>query len=142
MPFQMRAVLSEPLEFSKREGHRVAEAVEDVDFLLAGEDELDGMSILLKLEEGLATHAAGGRGLLDKVAAGERSDGHSFHWYAGEIGACRIECGTFSTDASEGRILLISTDKNLSVVELQGGADLKITIGRIGVCGGLSSEVN
>ena len=115
-------------EVGEGQRHGVAETVEDVDFLLAGENEFDGMTVLLKLEEGLAADAAGCRGFLDKVAPCERSDGDSFDGNAGEIGAGRIERGTLATDASKGRILLISTDKDLSVVEHQRCSNLEITV--------------
>ena len=111
------------------EGHGVLEAVEDVDLFLAGKNELDGMPVFLKLEEGLTADAAWGCGLFNKFAACERSDGHGFHRHTGKIGTCRIESSTFSTYACEGRILLISTDKYLSVIEHKSGTNFEVTIG-------------
>ena len=58
-------------EVGEREGHGVLEAVEDVDLLLAGKDEFDGMPVFLELEESLSADAAGCCGLLDEVVAGE-----------------------------------------------------------------------
>ena len=111
------------------QGHGVLEAVKDVDLFLASKNELDGMPVFLKLEEGLTADTAWGCGLFNKFAACERSDGHGFHRHTGKIGTCRIECGTFSTDACEGRILLISTDKYLSIVEHKSGTNFEVTIG-------------
>ena len=116
------------LEFGEGQRHGVLEAVEDVDFLLASEDELDGMPVLLKLEESLAAHAAGGSGFFNKLATGERSDGYGFDRHTGEIGTRRVECGTLSTDTCESRILLICTDKDLSVIKHQSGADPEVTV--------------
>ena len=116
------------LELGEGEGHGVDETVEDVDLLLAGEDEFDGMSVFLELEEGLATDATGGCRFLDKVATREGCDGDSLDGNAREIGTGSIERGTLATNASKGRILLISTYKDLAVVEFQRCSDLEITV--------------
>ena len=129
----MQFVLSEKSELGEGEWHGVPEAVQDVDFLLAGENDFDGMTVFLKLHESLTADAAGRRGLLDKLVMGERSDGYRLDGDTGILSPGGIECGTLATDAGNSRILLISTDKHLAIIEHQSRPHLEITVGRIGV---------
>ena len=80
------------LELGEGEGHCGLEAVEEVDFLLSGENQFDGMAVFLKLKEGLSADAAGGRGLLDSSITGIGSDCHRLDRDTREFGAGGIEC--------------------------------------------------
>ena len=118
VPPVLSGLSEKKLEFGEGEGHGVLEAVKDVDLLLASEDELDGMAVLLKFQESLAADTAGGGRLDDKLVSRVRSDGYRLDRHTRVFCACSIECGTLTADACKGRILLISTDKHLAVVKL------------------------
>ena len=129
-------------EFGEGEGHELAEALDDVDLVPSGQEELDGVSVFLELEEGLPADAAGCSGFLDKVAAGEGGDGNGLDGFSRPLGSGGIERGTLATDSCKGGILLVGADENLAVIEHEGGSHLEITVGRIGVRRGLSGHVH
>lgn len=129
-------------ELGERQGHRVTETVKHINLVTASQDNLDGMSVFLKLKEGLATNATRSCRLLDKVALGKRSNGHRFHGHTRKLGTGSIESRTLATDAGKCRILLISPNKYFPIIEQQSRPDFELTIGRIGACRGLASHVN
>ena len=100
------------------------------------------MTVFLKLKKSLSAHATRSGRLNDKLTARVGSDGHSLDRDTRILGAGGIKCGTLSTDACKGGILLIGTDEHLAVIQFQCRSDLEFTVGRIRVRCGLTSHVN
>lgn len=125
--------------FVKLEGEQVADAVEEIDFLVAYEEDAEGLAVaLLRLNEHLTTNTAGAYGLRGEVAVRAASgDGDGRGGNVGMVGIGiehRTALGTYC--GRIGGVLLVASLDDFAILQTDGCPNAEMRIGRITRIGG------
>ena len=120
------------LELLESEWQEVAHAVHAVDFLVAHHPYFHGVTgVFLKLDEGLAAHAAGSAGLVDKGPAGECRHRNALDAHAGIVGSGVVDGAALGADTGKCRVFLVGALDEHAVLKFDGCTHIEVAIGGV-----------